>query len=310
MRERRPSKKVSKDAADNEALAELHKEVAMNPFGQSVPTRPFISQHERSNNTNTLTAHALATPIRQCNLTFARLPSHYLLPFATVIEKSPPANKGQPPRVKARPEPGLRSEHSGVTLGQNSYVVNRQDMVRHLSRKRHWTPLATERHKVIVAQMAHRSPSAQKLVESLWVWEDKVQAAAELLEGRVVKALMEAFEVVKTDGSLPTAREEWSAFALVFGDASQGENADRLSGSDSDITTYDLSALLPAETLGKLQADHDMPSTPIFVPKSTSAVHAQLALDKLKAHKEADEVTKPISTPRRSSPSNLTTQGE
>ncbi|KAM0713697.1 hypothetical protein Q7P37_010659 [Cladosporium fusiforme] len=257
---RKPSKSAGRDVADDEALAEFQKEVAMNSF-----------------------AHALATPIRQCTVTVARLPSHFLIPFSTIIERTPPASKGQPSKIKAHIQPGIRSDHPSETLGQASYIINRQDMVRHLSRKRHWASLITERQKAKVASIAHRSPNAQKLVQELWAWDDQTDATVVLLENRVKATLVDTFNAMKADKSSSAGRERKAAFALVFGVLKPDDKAQSI----RDITCYNLSDLLSSEIVDGLKADYDVADI-AYVPKGPEALLAQLALEKLKTHKASN----------------------
>lgn len=163
-------------------------------------------------------------------------------------------------------------------------------MVRHLSRKRHWTVLVTDRQKAKAANIAHRSPNSQKLVQNLWAWDDRVETTAALLENRVEAALVDVFKTVKAEVSPSAASGKQPAFALLFGDSSPGENAGE-SVSNPGLTCYDLFALLPAKMVESLKADHDLADT-VYVPKSREAIRAQLALEKLKAHREANEILK------------------
>lgn len=219
-------------------------------------------------------------------MTLAHLPSHFLLPFTTVIERPPPTSEGQPSKIKAHIKPGLRSEHPEESLGQLSYVINRQDVVRHLSRRKNWTNLVTDRQRGKGASIAHRSPNAQRLLQDYWVWDDKaVEAAAVLLENRVKAALEDAIEAMKADGLSTMAREEQPAFVLALAASRPGDETGEVR-SKPEVPFYDLPDLLSAEILDGLKEDYSLSDT-VYVPKSPKALRAQLALEKLKAHKES-----------------------
>jgi hypothetical protein len=198
------------------------------------------------------------------------------------------------PKVKARLQSGQSADYTGETLAQTSYVINRQDMVRHLSRKKHWTTLITERQKAKLASIAHRSASAQKLVQDHWVWENQVDATTAMLERDVVRAVTRAVKVrgLDIDSSMLSSAD--CAFALVFDHKDAGE-----SGHEAQVEAraevYDLTTLLSPETLRALKTDLARDGTPtIYVSKSQAACNAQLALDRLKVYRESNEIVKEL----------------
>lgn len=168
-------------------------------------------------------------------------------------------------------------------------------MVRHLSRKRHWTILITDRQKTKLASIAHRSPSAQKLVQDHWVWDEQVDATAAMLEREVVTAVMAMLKPRGQEASF------WSpssagchAFALKVNHSDAGDI-----GTEAQVQTdgqvYDLPTLLSPETLSALKAElaQDVTDT-ICVAKSSAACQAQLALTRLKVYKESNEIAKEL----------------
>lgn len=101
-------------------------------------------------------ARALATPVRRCNVTRARLPSHFLLPFVAKI----------PPAEELRPVPGeAQNAQSKSTLKPAvlfkpqvpaSYALATEHVVEELERGK-WTTLVTERLKRRLALRLRKS---------------------------------------------------------------------------------------------------------------------------------------------------------
>ena len=239
-------------------------------------------------------AQALATPIRICALTFARLPSHFLLPFATTLEKVPATSNAHAPQLKARIKPGRPADFTENKLAQTSYVLNRQDMVRHLSRRKHWVNLVSERQKEKFASMAHRSPSASGLIKDHFVWEDQVDAATAMLEKEVVDAIMRVVKARGQDKCSSSSITEESAFALAF-------NRDNMSGDgitaqvETDVQAYVLTTLLSIESLAVLRRELAQDSTGmVYISKSSEAYQAQLALDRLKTFNDFNDIQKEL----------------
>lgn len=168
-------------------------------------------------------------------------------------------------------------------------------MVRHLSRKKHWTNLITDRQKAKLASMAHRSPSSQKLVQDHWIWENQMDATTAMLEGKVVVAVNRAVEVRGQDAcSTP------SAFGLAFDHKDVGD-AESNAQAEAGSHVYELASLLSPESLNVLRSDLAPDSTgTIHISASPEACQAQLALDRLKTYKESNEIFKEL--PKRQNP--------
>ncbi|KEQ92960.1 hypothetical protein AUEXF2481DRAFT_367434 [Aureobasidium subglaciale EXF-2481] len=75
-------------------------------------------------------ANALATPVRQCNFTAARLPSHYLLPFTTVFRRE--KDDRLVPYLAPVEEPRQASR---------SYILNSRQLLDRLGQKKTWQRL-------------------------------------------------------------------------------------------------------------------------------------------------------------------------
>lgn len=221
----------------------------------------------------------------------ARLPSHFLLPFATTVEKPPAVPGAQPPKLKAVIKPGRSNDYAEHTLAQTSYVLNRQDMVRHLARKRHWTILITERQKGKLATMASRSPSAQKLVSEHWTWEDQVDATAAMLEGKAVTAVKRAMKAYAQKSSELAGAH---TLTLNFGRPGLDGSASEVQDGGGDHI-YELPELLSPEGLTSVKAAVEGESRDALrIAKGQEACRAQLALERLKAYKDSNDILKAL----------------
>jgi hypothetical protein len=196
--------------------------------------------------------------------------------------------------VKARLQSGRSANYTEETLAQTSYVINRQDMVRHLSRKRHWTTLITERQKAKLASIAQRSASAQRLIQDHWVWENQVNATTGMLEGDVVGAVTRAVKVRGLEINAAMSPSADCAFALVLDHKGAGDIGNEAQ-VEASVEVYDLTTLLSPETLSALKTDiaQDGRHT-VNIPKSQAACTAQLALDRLKSYMESNEIVKEL----------------
>jgi hypothetical protein len=198
------------------------------------------------------------------------------------------------PKVKARLQSGQSADYTEETLAQTSYVINRQDMVRHLSRKKHWTTLITERQKAKLASIAHRSASAQKLIHDHWVWENQVDATTAMLERSVVEAVTRAVKARGLNINTSMLASAECALALVF-DHQDAQNHDNAAQVEAGAELYDLTSLLSPETLSALKIDLAHDGRPkIYVSKSQAACNAQLALDRLKVYAESNDIVKEL----------------
>lgn len=239
-------------------------------------------------------AQALATPIRFCALTLARLPSHFLLPFATTLEKLPATTNAQSPKLKARIKPGRPADFTENTLAQTSYVLNRQDLVRHLSRKKHWVSLISERQKEKFAGIAHRSPSASGLVKDDWIWEDQVDAAIAMLEKEVVDAIRSAVKTRGKDKCSSSSAKGESAFALAF-DRDEASDGGIGAHVETGLQAYMLTSLLSPGSLDILRRELAQDSTGmVYISKSSEAYQVQLAIDRLKIFNDCNEIQKEL----------------
>ncbi|CAD0098504.1 unnamed protein product [Aureobasidium mustum] len=89
---------------------------SLTPFRKAVAANPY--------------ANALATPVRQCNFTAARLPSHHLLPFATIFRRH--ENDKLVPYLA----PVDKSQQTS-----RAYVLNSRQLLNRLGQKKNWQRL-------------------------------------------------------------------------------------------------------------------------------------------------------------------------
>jgi hypothetical protein len=163
-----------------------------------------------------------------------------------------------------------------------------------LSRRKHWINLISDRQKEKFASIAQRSPSAHGLIKDHWVWEDQVDAATDMLEKEVVDAIKHAVKVPDQDSCSSSSATEESAFALALScdDAGDGGFGAQV---ETGLQAYTLTTLLSPESLNVLRSElaHNSMDT-VYVSKSPEAYQAQLAIDKLKAFNDSNEIQKEL----------------
>lgn len=167
-------------------------------------------------------------------------------------------------------------------------------MVRHLSRKKHWINLISERQKEKFASIAHRSPSANGLVKDHWVWQDQVDAATAMLEKEVVDAIRCAVKARGQDKCSSASATGEDAFALAFDrdDAREGGIGAHV---ETDLQAYILASLLSPESLDILRRELTQTSTDmVYISKSSEAYKVQLSIDRLKAFNDFNEIQKEL----------------
>ena len=138
--------------------------------------------------------------------------------------------------------------------------------------------------------MAHRSASSNGLIRDNWVWEDQVAASTALLEKEVVDAVKRAMKARGQDECSSVSPAGESAFALAFhGDGGTGEQA------TTRCQDYRLTTLLSPRSLDTLRRELAQGSTGmVYIPVSSEACQAQLAIDRLKSFNDFNEVKKEL----------------
>ncbi|KAK0305523.1 hypothetical protein LTR01_006670 [Friedmanniomyces endolithicus] len=117
-------------------------------------------------------AQALATPVRQCQLTSARLPSHFLQPLAARIQSQvansePSSTSSSRLLVRLVPEPKRVAPDDPSSVVRN-YLLAHRSVFDFVTTRARWPVLLTERVKAWIARKTGRksnSISAQKDVQ-------------------------------------------------------------------------------------------------------------------------------------------------
>jgi hypothetical protein len=94
----------------------------------------------------TYTAQALATKVRQCNVSHARLPLHFLQPFNATFNPVSDGEGGIDRTIIPKPRSGVEDFLEGTVLAKTtSYLRNSRSTTAHLNRKYGWTSLVSVR---------------------------------------------------------------------------------------------------------------------------------------------------------------------
>ncbi|KAK5135169.1 hypothetical protein LTR08_005555 [Meristemomyces frigidus] len=160
-------------------------------------------------------AQALATPVRQCALTTARLPQHFLLPLITTIaDPTPPLptptthhlpllelSSGPPHPTTACLLPDLPTSATTSTSTSNplraparSYVLARLPILRLLAIKTRWVQVVTERMRRWFALKTGKTWQNLR-VQNLWAFErDTAERVLDAMRAGVVGMVEAIFE--------------------------------------------------------------------------------------------------------------------
>lgn len=160
----------------------FQKQLERNPYGKH-------SWHDdgRVHRFTYCPAQALATPIRQCRVTHARLPSHFLIPFVSTIA---PSEGESNERIKARIQLDIASaDPHHLRSPSRIYVLAQRRIFDFLVMRKHWARLISERMKLWLALKATRQPGQLK-ESSDWIWDEKTaEKVLEMLRKDAAEAL-------------------------------------------------------------------------------------------------------------------------
>ena len=117
--------------------------------------------------------------MRLCSFTYARLPSHFLLPLVSQLDPLPPASGGADLNIRQLKATlvsaeSVSSDDTALVSPSRSYVLKEHHIIEHLSSKRRWTMLVSERMRKWLAS------KKQKQLHSVDVqkeWKLDVDAA-------------------------------------------------------------------------------------------------------------------------------------
>ncbi|KAK4497545.1 hypothetical protein PRZ48_011996 [Zasmidium cellare] len=214
-------------------------------------------------------AHALATSIRQCRLTRALLPSHFLIPFAASIPA--PDEQRKPSLV-----PALRKKVQG-----KSYITGTREVLENISGKKgKWQVLLFE-HVTKPAVMA----LGRELSHKDWAWDGNTpEVVLEQLRGSVVDCLERCLGGEGREALLVEMPEDGQverddlACILVSGSAAPASKS-------ASLPEYNLKALLAPEQLERFMQDSHRKA----LVKHKSTCFAMTALEKLRNYVQGNE---------------------
>ncbi|KAK6003682.1 hypothetical protein QM012_009453 [Aureobasidium pullulans] len=227
---------------------------SLTPFRKAVAANPY--------------ANALATPVRQCNFTAARLPSHHLLPFATIFRRHD--NDKLVPYLAP-------VDKSRQTF--RAYVLNSRQLLSHLGQKKNWQRLLGHDLKFgLKNRNDYRWPSQMDEIILSRLRSSVVQKMAWLLSKPNAKFIM-PFEFSTECPS--------SACVLHLRKESQP-----LSLSDPTISQYQLLDLLGQETLAELIKDTSfVEKDALILAQSYMTVSAHVAIARLSTFLSSSDTT-------------------
>ncbi|USW59539.1 hypothetical protein Slin15195_G128580 [Septoria linicola] len=257
---------------DQSDLTPFQKELAMNPY-----------------------ARALATPIRLCALSRARLPSHFLLPFGLFVPaaqetdstKAPHTTKsgsssGKPFYKLLTPQTGF---HPKGMISQASYVQATYSAVKALGEKRgkmgRYVKLANQKAREEYAKLTKRPGEGGVNPSKEWEWD--VNMAEVVLEVKR-KDVVEGLSKVGKLGLLKTVDEVdvGQVAAVLRCKASEGA----LSGGGRTSAEYDLHMLCGELHVRQLSKNTGTREGPMVILKDMKSVDALMALERLRNYAE------------------------
>ncbi|KAF2766951.1 hypothetical protein EJ03DRAFT_384321 [Teratosphaeria nubilosa] len=200
-------------------------------------------------------AHALASPVRQCTLTHARLPSHFLLPFISTFP-DPSSNAPATPKATLTPDIAPSTPHPpDLRSPARSYVAARKPVVDALTARKWWHRLASMRVKQWFAKKTGKV-EGKLVVGKEWVWDASM---AGVVEERLREGVREGLRRVGGKGKWVGVGEgemkevEEAAFVLCYAGEQErhdGDDAGALqrhvrAGLPGRLEMYDLAQLFP-----------------------------------------------------------------
>ena len=256
----------------------------------------------------------MATPVRKCNYTQARLPSHFLQPLTAEFRIKDGRLRGyvgsdQP--SSEQKEDTLEDEAKGSYAGtakSKGYIVNSQPLFqmlgRKLQRKKNWGSVVTERMREAYLARA-KALSAQKgtklKLDEDWTWMGSDETTQRILVDDAVRAFEEYLDrEPEHEDLLPIEELKKIPFDLISHPSAWGASNDNDSdmvridpailqenGGDVLLPVYDFSNLRLVERLvaGKLKdtglGSHLEDSPVLGILQSRRTLKLHLALHKL-----------------------------
>ncbi|KAK4549240.1 hypothetical protein LTR36_007698 [Oleoguttula mirabilis] len=288
-------------------LPPLMDPVAVKAKGRYREPKPLKSEEGKTEFQKELEANpyaqALATPVRHCAVTNARLPAHFLLPLVShldphQIDDTADTTKRPSKHITARLVPDIKLDiPRELRSPARGYVLAEHHILEHLSSKRRWMFVVTERMKRWFALKTGRQWHNMK-VQKEWQWEEGTpEKVLGKLREEVVKRLAVAIEdkevVLAQPGSTPLAADEEQGVACYLPLAKSLETDIEAAltqdlGIAPGVRAYDLAHLLGEDYLRRMLESHGVEDhgsrSWVAVPKSADTVELQLALLRLEAY--------------------------
>nr|POE64868.1 hypothetical protein CFP56_69560 [Quercus suber] len=286
--ESRQRHKTTKARRYEGGKTELQKALHENVYGTR--KMPILPPAKHSCLLISLTAQALASPVRQCGVTMALLPSHFMVPFVGSIEAPPtPATVEQrhPPRTRAHVIPQGRElmARPGKIISRTTYISSNYAAVDRLNNK------TSSRGGVIdtamsewYAKKAGRSVKA-KTSSKDWLWiDDNADKVLEILREEAsyrLKRVRKSTPVTHPTGTIPEESQEHVVCLLKM-----KEEIPEAEHRMAHVPTFDLTALLDASLLDAvLEKQTDWKdSSWVAVNNYDHAIGLMLALLKLEQY--------------------------
>ncbi|EMD00329.1 hypothetical protein BAUCODRAFT_145613 [Baudoinia panamericana UAMH 10762] len=171
-------------------------------------------------------ARALATDVRQCQITGARLPRHFLLPVTTRLLPLSGDEDSAKRTPKATLDIGVeidRSFDDQTKWRGHTYLLARQSVLHDLKRKKKWPQLSTERtHRWLASKLGVQAHAID--ARKHYAWDERApEFTFDKLRSRVF-SLLDALLVQHPDLVIPVphqmigndpSREEWSCLIAL-----------------------------------------------------------------------------------------------
>lgn len=213
-----------------------------------------------------LTAHALATEIRQCRINQTALPSHFLVPFAADV---PTVNEGDETPRKPSLKPALRTKVQG-----KAYITGTREALSSISGKKgRWQALLSEHVKARAALAM-----GKELGPKDWIWDSEMP---EMVLGQLRENVMVILNHCLTKDTLVVDPLEDDAverddLACILVSATSAQEGEMLSSANMPV--YNLGTLLAPD---QLEASMQGSSRKALV-KHKATLAAVMAMEKLR----------------------------
>jgi hypothetical protein len=215
---------------------------SLTPFRRAVAANPY--------------ANALATPVRQCNFTGARIPSHHLLPFTTIFQRT----EGDKLVPHLAPVDETRQ-------ASRAYAVNSRELLIRLGQKRNWHRLLGHELKFCLKN------------RSDYQWPSQVdQIILSRLRSTVVRKLAWVLGKPKSNLVVPFESTEKCPPSSTVLHLHEGTSPDSPPNSN---TEYNLKYLLGPDLDGLLKGTSFAETNSLLLTHSYMTVSAHVALARL-----------------------------